>query len=83
MAAVMEEKGSFTEAKRTFYCGEARTDHNGQEVVLKGWVGRRRDHGGVIFVDLRDHTGIVQVVISPEAIPAGCPTPKRRGMESG
>lgn len=61
---------SLSREKRTCYCGEVRPTQNGQEVVLKGWVHRRRDHGGVIFVDLRDRTGLCQVVISPETLPA-------------
>ena len=52
--------------KRTRYCGTIRSEDNGEEVVLNGWVQRRRDHGGVIFVDLRDVTGVVQVVFNPE-----------------
>lgn len=59
-----------SQQNRTCYCGEVTADLNGQEIVLKGWVHRRRDHGGVIFVDLRDRTGICQVVISPETLPA-------------
>ncbi len=56
-----------TEDKRTHYCGDLRTSDVDKEVVLMGWTHRRRDHGGVIFVDLRDRTGIVQVVFNPDA----------------
>ena len=51
---------------RSHYCGQVTADLLGQEVKLAGWVHRRRDHGGVIFIDLRDREGIVQVVIDPE-----------------
>jgi aspartyl-tRNA synthetase len=51
---------------RSIYCGELNTTHLDQDVTLCGWVHRRRDHGGVIFVDLRDHTGLVQVVFDPD-----------------
>ena len=51
---------------RSIYCGEVNLSHIDQEVTLCGWVHRRRDHGGVIFVDLRDHHGLVQVVFDPD-----------------
>lgn len=51
---------------RSHYCGQVTAALLGQEVKLAGWVHRRRDHGGVIFVDLRDREGIVQVVVAPE-----------------
>lgn len=55
--------------QRTHYCGELRADHVDQEAVVCGWVHRRRDHGGVIFIDLRDRTGLVQIVFNPEFVP--------------
>ena len=51
---------------RTHYCGELNQQHIGQEISVCGWVNRRRDHGGVIFIDLRDKKGILQVVVDPD-----------------
>ena len=54
--------------KRSMYAGRVRKEHVGQEIILKGWVARRRDLGGLIFIDLRDREGIMQLVINPETV---------------
>src|SRR5262245_27514981 len=57
---------SLRELSRSHTCGELRAADVGREVVLMGWVQHRRDHGGCVFIDLRDREGLTQVVFKPE-----------------
>src|SRR5918992_301454 len=58
---------------RDLLCGEVRPEHVGQRLVLAGWADSRRDHGGLVFIDVRDHTGVCQVVVNPERAPDAMP----------
>ena len=67
--------------KRTEYCGLLGPHHIGKSVVLMGWVHRRRDHGGLIFIDLRDREGVVQTVFNPEFHPEAHEVARRMRAE--
>ena len=61
---------------RDLRCGEPRRADTGRRLTLAGWADTRRDHGGLVFIDLRDHTGKVQLVVNPEHAPEAAQTVK-------
>src|SRR5688572_10226258 len=70
MTETPTQSGQRSDLRRYTACGELRIEDVGSRVTIKGWVNRRRDHGGLIFLDVRDRYGITQVVANPEESPA-------------
>ena len=79
ITAFKNQEETLAMLKRTHTCGQLRAGHAGQEVVLNGWVHRRRDHGNLIFIDLRDRYGITQVIVTPHTPTAHALAEKVRG----
>ena len=75
------ERAGAVSAYRDMLCGEPRAEHAGRELTLSGWVGGRRDHGGLVFIDLRDRTGIVQLVMDPDRSPEAHATAQALRLE--
>jgi aspartyl-tRNA synthetase len=71
-----------TELKRTHTCGDLTKDDVGKEVVLFGWVNNRRDHGGAVFLDLRDREGLTQVVFEQDVDPTCTTSPASSGSST-
>src|SRR3954471_10515214 len=67
---------------RDLTCGEPRKERVGERLTVAGWIDTRRDHGGLIFLDLRDHTGKLQLVVNPEHAADAAMTAKERRNES-
>ncbi len=78
-AGLLQGLGSW---RRSHMCGTLRASEAGQDLVLMGWVDSRRDHGGLIFVDLRDRTGVIQVVFDPRRGPQAFPIAERLRSEA-
>ncbi|MFC1499527.1 aspartate--tRNA ligase [Candidatus Zixiibacteriota bacterium] len=74
-------RGSIATSFRTHSCGEVRPDQAGREVTVAGWVTAQRDHGGIIFIDLRDRWGVIQVAVDPSDEPVGLATAKAARLE--